>query len=121
MTYDTDTNTILHTESLENDEELLPPLMAFARELFLHEKEAISAKDYVNAVPPYPSDEINNFCVDNLMEKVARCCRESKVGKKLPTAFYIHVSALPALNPVLIIYENCARINIEKYSGSNLS
>ncbi|MEG4170789.1 MULTISPECIES: DNA phosphorothioation-associated putative methyltransferase [unclassified Microcoleus] len=118
MTYDTSTNTILESEPLENNGELLTPLMVFARKV-LQENEAISEKDYVAAVP-YPPDEINNFRVDNLVEKVARCCRESKVGKKLPTAFYVHVSALPALNPLLIIYENCARINIENIEEATL-
>jgi hypothetical protein len=93
MNYDTITNTILKSDSLENKGELLTPLMDFAQKVLLYENEAISEQDSVNAVPS-PPDEIKDFCVDNLVAKVARCCRESKVGKKLPTAFYVHVSAL---------------------------
>jgi DNA phosphorothioation-associated putative methyltransferase len=119
MTYDTDTNPILHTDSLENNGELLTPLMAFAQEILLHENEAISEQNSVNAVP-YTPDEINNFCAESLVIKVARCCRESKIGKKLPTAFYVHVSALSSLNPVLGIYENCARRNIENIDEATL-
>lgn len=119
MTYDTDTNTILHTDSLENNGEVLTPLMAFAQEVLLHENEVISAKNSINAVP-CSRDEINDFCVDKLVAKVARCCRESKVGKKLPTAFYVHISALATLNPVLIIYEKCAKQNIPNIDEATL-
>src|SRR4028119_2358098 len=110
MNYDTITNTILKSDSflksdsLENKGELLTPLMDFAQKVLLYENEAISDQYSVNAVPA-PPDEIKDFSVDNLVAKVARCCRESKVGKKLPTAFYVHISALQALNPVLGIYE----------------
>ncbi|MEG4277761.1 DNA phosphorothioation-associated putative methyltransferase [Microcoleus sp. MON1_C1] len=120
MNYDTSTNTILDSDSLENDEKRLTPLMIFAREVLLYENEAISEQDSaVNAVL-YPLDEITNLCVDNLLAKVVRCCRESKVGKKLPTAFYVHVSALQTLNPVLGIYENCARRNLENIDEATL-
>src|SRR4028119_1758392 len=119
MNYDTITNTILKSDLLENNGEMLTPLMDFGREVLLYENEAISEQDSVNAVP-YPPDEIKDFCVDNLVAKVARCCRESKVGKKLPTAFYVHVSALQALNPVLGIYENCARRTLENINEATL-
>ena len=119
MTYDTDTNTILHSDSLENNGELLTPLMAFAQEVLLPENNAFSGEASLNAVR-YSPDEINDFCVDKLVSKVARCCRESKVGKKLPTAFYVHVSALSALNPVLASYENCARRHLENIDEANL-
>ncbi|MEG3894289.1 MULTISPECIES: DNA phosphorothioation-associated putative methyltransferase [unclassified Microcoleus] len=119
MNYDTSKNTILDSDSLENNGELLTPLMAFARKVLLYENKAISEQDSVNTVPD-PPEEINNFCVDNLVAKVARCCRESKVGKKLPTAFYVHVSALPTLNPVLGIYENCARRTLENIDAATL-
>lgn len=33
-------------------------------------------------------------------------CQRSKVGKLLPDALYVHVSALPALDPILQDYEN---------------
>ncbi|HEY9296825.1 MAG TPA: DNA phosphorothioation-associated methyltransferase, partial [Phormidium sp.] len=119
MNYDPITNTILKSDSLENKGEKLTPLMDFAQKVLLYENEAISEQDSVNAVPS-PTDEIKDFCVDNLVGKVARCCRESKVGKKLPTAFYVHVSALQALNPVLGIYENCARRTLENIDEATL-
>ncbi|WP_293149721.1 MULTISPECIES: DNA phosphorothioation-associated putative methyltransferase [unclassified Microcoleus] len=119
MTYDTDTNPVSHSEPLENNGELLTPLMDFAREVLLHENNAISGETSVNAVP-CPPEEINKFSVDSLVTKIARCCRESKIGKKLPTAFYVHVSALSALNPVLVIYENCARRHLENIDEATL-
>ncbi|TAG53803.1 MAG: DNA phosphorothioation-associated putative methyltransferase [Oscillatoriales cyanobacterium] len=119
MTYDTDTNPVSHSEPLENNGEILTPLMAFAREVLLHENNPLAGESYVNAVPCAP-EEINEFSVDNLVAKIARCCRESKIGKKLPTAFYVHVSALSALNPVLVIYENCARRHLENIDEATL-
>jgi DNA phosphorothioation-associated putative methyltransferase len=119
MTYDTDTNPVSHSEPLENNGEILTPLMAFAREVLLHENNPLAGESYVNAVPCAP-EEINEFSVDSLVAKIARCCRESKIGKKLPTAFYVHVSALSALNPVLVIYENCARRHLENIDEATL-
>ncbi|MEG3842992.1 DNA phosphorothioation-associated putative methyltransferase, partial [Microcoleus sp. herbarium14] len=115
MTYDTDTNTILDNKPLENDGELLTPLIAFSQEVLLNEKEAEPKHLRYQALPGN-----EGVAVDRIVEKVARCCRESKVGKKLPTAFYVHVSALSALNPVLGIYENCARRNLENIDEATL-
>lgn len=39
---------------------------------------------------------------------VAAKCRTSKVGKRLPSALYVHVSALESLDPMLRLYESCA-------------
>ncbi|MDQ2100883.1 MAG: DNA phosphorothioation-associated putative methyltransferase [Tychonema bourrellyi B0820] len=115
MTYDPDITTISEGEPLENNGQLLTPLMVFAAEVLLYEKEAepLDLRDQAE----HGNEEI---AVDNLVKKVADCCRESKVGKKLPTAFYIHVSALATLNPVLTIYEKCARQNIENIEEATL-
>ncbi len=115
MIYDTSTNTILDSEPLENDGELLTPLMAFSQEMLLDEEEA---KPLDMRYQAEPGNE--GVAVDYIVEKVARCCRESKVGKKLPTAFYVHISALATLNPVLIIYEKCARQNIPNIDKATL-
>lgn len=39
---------------------------------------------------------------------ILNCCQESKIGKKLPTALYVHASALEQLHPLLRLYENFA-------------
>lgn len=44
-------------------------------------------------------------------EAIARSCQQSAIGKKLPKAFYIHVSALKYLPPLLRLYEGRARCN----------
>ncbi|MEZ2225052.1 DNA phosphorothioation-associated putative methyltransferase [Microcoleus sp.] len=109
MTYESELNIISPIAPLENNPELLTPLplMAFYRELLLHQEQV------------EPGNQENQVILGNegvgvefLVEKVARCCQKSPVGKKLPTAFYVHVSALAALHPVVIIYEKCARQNL---------
>ncbi|MCY7386082.1 MAG: DNA phosphorothioation-associated putative methyltransferase [Microcoleus sp. CAN_BIN18] len=115
MTYNTSTNTISDSKPLENDGETLTPLMGFIQKILLDEKEAESLDLRCQTEH---SNEI--VAVDWIVEKVARCCRESKVGKKLPTAFYVHISALATLNPVLIIYEKCAKQNIPNIDEATL-
>ncbi|AFZ26950.1 DNA phosphorothioation-associated putative methyltransferase [Cylindrospermum stagnale PCC 7417] len=44
-----------------------------------------------------------------LYEAIAFCCQNSSFGKLLPDAFYIHVVALQALDPLLQGYESRAR------------
>ncbi len=39
----------------------------------------------------------------------ADTCRRSDVGKLLPNALYLHRSALESLDPLLRVYEGCAR------------
>ncbi|NJK74216.1 MAG: DNA phosphorothioation-associated putative methyltransferase [Richelia sp. CSU_2_1] len=113
MNYAVDTNTNSSIEPLTNNGSILTPLMAFDRQLLLYEIAVASANTPASTPLPPPPETSDNFGAEKLLTKVARCCRESQIGKKLPTAFYIHVSALPALNPVLAIYENCARQNVE--------
>lgn len=48
-------------------------------------------------------------CKNNSISEIVQLCLESPIGKKLPTAFYIHVSALGALHPQLQDYEQKAR------------
>jgi DNA phosphorothioation-associated putative methyltransferase len=40
---------------------------------------------------------------------IDRACRESVVGKLTLEALYVHVTALPRLDPLLRVYEGCAR------------
>lgn len=40
---------------------------------------------------------------------IDEACRESTVGKHMPEALYVHVTALPRLRPLLRVYEGCAR------------
>src|SRR5207302_9008842 len=44
-------------------------------------------------------------------------CRRSAVGKLLPNALYVHRSALDALDPLLRIYEGCARAYLGEIDG----
>jgi DNA phosphorothioation-associated putative methyltransferase len=53
-------------------------------------------------------------------ESIDQSCRDSKVGKLLPDALYIHRSALDALEPLLRIYEGCARAYLGEVDEANL-
>lgn len=51
---------------------------------------------------------------------IGNCCKQSKIGKLLPNALYVHVSALEALNPQLRLYEGCASRTIGRMDGATL-
>jgi DNA phosphorothioation-associated putative methyltransferase len=53
-------------------------------------------------------------------EAVDEVCRRSAVGKLLPTALYVHRTALEALDPLLRVYEGCARAYLGVLDGANL-
>jgi len=49
-----------------------------------------------------------------------RALAASTVGKKLPDALYVHVSALQSLDPVLRVYEGCARVLVGHVQSASL-
>ncbi len=51
---------------------------------------------------------------------IANCCRQSKIGKRLPDSLYVHVSALEELAPLLRLYEGCASRTIGRMDGATL-
>jgi DNA phosphorothioation-associated putative methyltransferase len=53
-------------------------------------------------------------------EAVDEACRRSAVGKLLPNALYVHRTALEALDPLLRVYEGCARAYLGTLDGANL-
>src|SRR6266478_5422629 len=54
------------------------------------------------------------------VEAVDDACRHSAVGKLLPNALDVHRSALESLDPLLRIYEGCARAYLGEIDGANL-
>jgi DNA phosphorothioation-associated putative methyltransferase len=59
----------------------------------------------------------------NQLDVISELCQQSEVGKRLPSALYVHVSALPSLDPLLQSYEESAQfaraqqnVNIVKFS-----
>ena len=54
------------------------------------------------------------------MKPVAQIARQSPVGKLLPNALYLHKSAIDALEPLLRIYEGCARSYLGEIEDANL-
>ncbi len=53
-------------------------------------------------------------------EAVDLACRQSYIGKLLPNALYIHRSVLDSLDPLLRVYEGCARSYLGEIDGANL-
>ncbi len=53
-------------------------------------------------------------------QAVDEACRRSAVAKLLPTALYVHRTALEALDPLLRVYEGCARAYLGVLDGTNL-
>lgn len=51
---------------------------------------------------------------------VQTACRKSQIGKHTRGALYVHVSALPAVDPLLRIYEGCASRTIGRVDGATL-
>jgi DNA phosphorothioation-associated putative methyltransferase len=51
---------------------------------------------------------------------VDEACRRSPVGKLLPDDLYVHKSALDALEPLLRVYEGCARAYLGEVEGANV-
>jgi DNA phosphorothioation-associated putative methyltransferase len=59
------------------------------------------------------------FSVGDL-DHIRSTARSSLVGKKLPTAIYVHVSALPYLPVALRVYEGCARAYVGAVESANI-
>lgn len=51
---------------------------------------------------------------------VEKACRTSSVGKLTRTSLYVHRTALEALDPVLRVYEGCARALVGTVDGANI-
>jgi DNA phosphorothioation-associated putative methyltransferase len=51
---------------------------------------------------------------------IKQACQHSKIGKLLPTALYVHISALNEIDPKLRLYEGCASRNIGGTEDANL-
>ncbi len=51
---------------------------------------------------------------------IKQACQQSKIGKLLPTALYIHISALNEIDPKLRLYEGCASRNIGGTEDANI-
>jgi DNA phosphorothioation-associated putative methyltransferase len=47
--------------------------------------------------------------IEQHFAEMVSCCDRSTIGKRLLGAFYVHVSALPNLDPMLQTYEQSAR------------
>jgi DNA phosphorothioation-associated putative methyltransferase len=51
---------------------------------------------------------------------IKQACQQSKIGKLLPTALYVHISALNEIDPKLRLYEGCASRNIGGTEDANI-
>jgi len=53
-------------------------------------------------------------------EAIDEACRQSAIGKLLPNALYVHRSALDRLEPILRVYEGCARAYLGEVDEANV-
>jgi DNA phosphorothioation-associated putative methyltransferase len=53
-------------------------------------------------------------------EAVDEACRRATVGKLLPNALYIHRDAFDGLEPLLRVYQGCARAYVGEVEGANV-
>ncbi len=53
-------------------------------------------------------------------EAVDEACRNSSLGKLLPNALYVHRSALDELEPLLRVYDGCARAYLGEIEEANV-
>src|SRR5262249_34947357 len=53
-------------------------------------------------------------------QEVEHAARASRLGKRLPTSLYIHISALSELAPLLRVYEGCGRVLVGSVEGATL-
>jgi DNA phosphorothioation-associated putative methyltransferase len=53
-------------------------------------------------------------------QMIDEACKRSTVGKLLPSALYVHESALDSLEPILRVYEGCARAYLGKIEDTNV-
>jgi DNA phosphorothioation-associated putative methyltransferase len=51
---------------------------------------------------------------------IKQACHQSKIGKLLPAALYVHISALNQIDPKLRLYEGCASRNIGGTEDANI-
>lgn len=51
---------------------------------------------------------------------ITQCCQQSRIGKKLPNALYVHISALTQLAPILQIYEQLSRVHLPAFKPFTL-
>lgn len=58
--------------------------------------------------------------IDALFAEIVACCEQSQIGKRLPGALYVHISALPALEQPLQDYANLACQHLKKLDGVTL-
>src|SRR6478609_2623422 len=74
-----------------------------------------------NMGPPKPCRQADDllFRAGNA-EAVDEVCRRSEVGKLLPNALYVHKDALDSLDPLLRVYEGCARAYLGEVEGANV-
>ena len=53
------------------------------------------------------------FLTTDYFSEIITCCRKSPIGKQLPTALYVHVSAINSLDVKIQDYEKKARLTEE--------
>ena len=53
-------------------------------------------------------------------DAIDEACKRSPIGKLLPNSLYVHESALESLEPILRVYEGCARAYLGEIEDTNI-
>ena len=59
------------------------------------------------------------FLTTDYFSEIVTCCKKSPIGKQLPTALYVHISAIDSLEIILQEYEKKAKLT-EKIEGATI-
>lgn len=93
------------------------------------------ARPKFSALPLQSQFDVRTFCstyrqaceaADKLLyaggnaTRVLEACRRSRVGKLTGSSLYVHRTAVPAMDPLLRVYEGCAHALVGNVEGANL-
>ena len=101
----------------------LPSAFALRRQTSIRELPLPVRRDVRGIFPSYrqacEEADVALLAVGD-MQRVGRATQRSTVGKRTPSAIYVHESALDALPPLLRLYEGCARRYIGRIEEANV-
>ncbi|MGE5656822.1 MAG: DNA phosphorothioation-associated putative methyltransferase [Actinomycetota bacterium] len=119
MTSHQDATVISQSEPLADKGET--PLMVFVKEVLLsHDLKESWGESFPVSLELQSLANLNLSDTSAILLKIANHCQHSQIGKKLPVALYLHISALESLDPLLKCYESCGSRALENSVQANV-